>query len=96
MSIHQHQQKGVSPNHVPDTEFPNWRLTSGVLAAIVVAVALDDDGVAPADAAPLPAAAVIAAAAAAERPAVGARVGEGPLRELLAQKVCLGRELGKE
>ena len=79
-----------------DTEFPK-RLTSALLAAIVVAVALDDDGVAAADAAPLPAAAaVIAAAAAAERPPVGARVGEGALRELLAQKVCLGRELGKE
>ena len=66
--------------------------TSSLFPAIVV-VSLDHHCVAAADAAPLAAAGVIAAA---ERPTVGARVGEGALRELLAQKVCLGRELGKE
>ena len=62
--------------------------TSSLFAAIVV-VSLDHHCVAAADAAPLPLLGI-------ERPAVGARVGEGALRELLAQKVCLGRELRRQ
>ena len=64
-------------------------LTSTLFAAIVV-VSLDHDGVAAPNAPPTRPVFGI------EGPAVGARVGEGALRELLAQKVCFGRELRVE